>query len=103
MPFVLTVLLQYLAWMNPHALIAILANYTLRHLPWLAARPVLLALLIAVGPILLSILGQSWQEAQKKTRTLTTKEQIPVAGTIVREPEATNWKVSQGDSGRTPD
>jgi hypothetical protein len=84
--------------MSPHALIAALADYTSRDLPWLAARPVVLALLIAGVPILLILLGQAWQGAEKKTRALTTKEQTRVAQTIARE-EA---KVSQREPGRPP-
>lgn len=81
--------------MSSHVLIAILTNYILRYLPGLAARPVLLALLIAVGPILLAL---SWQAAQKKARALTAKEQARVAKIIVRE----EYKVVPGEPSRPP-
>ena len=75
--------------MNLHGLVDILADYVSRCLPWLAERPMLLALLIAVAPLLLVL---AWQAAKKKTRVLTAKEQTRVA-------EA-EYKVSQGEPGR---
>ncbi len=80
---------------EPARVIASLADYASTRLPWLAARPALLALLIAVGPILLAL---SWQEAQKKIRALTTKEQTRVSSAIARE----DAKGSLGEPGKPP-
>jgi hypothetical protein len=55
--------------MNPHVLVATLADYTLGCIPWLAAHPMLLALLIAVGPmLLLAIIGSSRGRKSHKER-----------------------------------
>lgn len=60
----------------------------------------LLALLVAVGPILLILIWKSWHEAQKDNSR--PQDKPGSLRPIVRKPEATDWKVSLEESDRPP-